>query len=147
MPVTSAELRKAASDNGIDLELPQNAFLVCRKDPQGGWIQIPAKDYMAAEQKAVEQAGGGKFHVYVISANSQHGLMKAVHGKLQPVRGHVRENRSPETLCGLANLPEQDWCVQDESPRESNGLVYFGAVSLDEITCAKCQAELPRRLV
>jgi hypothetical protein len=66
MAVTSAELRKAASDRGIDLELPQNAFLVCRKDPQGGWIQIAARDYIGAGQKAVEQAGEGKFDVYAV---------------------------------------------------------------------------------
>jgi len=81
------EFRLAASEQKLDLELPDNAFLVFRQDPQGGWIIKSARDYMTAEQIAASQATG-KSDVYVLSANPQHGLLQLVGNRLKAIKSN-----------------------------------------------------------
>jgi hypothetical protein len=143
------ELRQAASENKIDLELRQNAFLVSRKDPQGGWIQKPAKDYMAAEQIGVAQSGDGRFKTYVLSANPQHGLMQAVGDRIRPIRLHVRDSVTKKLLCGREPAA-QDWTIEDyvdPEKKTADGMIRMGGIALREITCPECQAEAPKRWV
>jgi hypothetical protein len=65
----------------VDLTLPNNAFIVAQKTPQG-WILNPFSDLHAAENYAREMDRIGNKDVYVMSANRQHGLQKMVTAQL-----------------------------------------------------------------
>jgi hypothetical protein len=75
------EIRQAAIEKGIDLSKPENAFLVARRSPQGGWYLVSAKDQMTAEEIARGQATP----IYACSANPQHALLKLEPGRLETI--------------------------------------------------------------
>jgi hypothetical protein len=75
---------QAAVQSGVDLTDPSNAFLVSRRDPQGGWITRTAPDWMAAETVAKGMKVAA-YEVYVVSVNEQHCPLKLENGQLVPL--------------------------------------------------------------
>ena len=80
--VLSEEIRKAATQQDLDLNAPTNAFLLADRLPSGGWQIIPASNLQSILSVAARMPT--QIERYVASANPQHGLQRIEGGNLVP---------------------------------------------------------------